>query len=921
MVFENFSKDMQKLIKEKGFLEPTLAQKISAKHIIGNRNVLLIAPTGLGKTESALLPIIDKIHQEKSKPISVLYITPMRSLNRNLLDRLFWWCDKLDLEISVRHGDTTQAERAMQRENPSDIMITTPETLNGILPGKRMREHLKNVKYVVIDEIHELIGSKRGVQLSIVLERLAEIAGDFQRIALSATVGEPEKVAKFLGKNVKILRAEAAKNYKISVELPRPDASSLQLSEKLFLGEETTARLMKIKELIDSHRSVITFTNTRQTAEVLSSRFKTFSKGIEVHHGSLSKESRVKAEKDFKDEKLKALIATSSLELGIDIGSIDYVIQYLSPRQVSRLIQRIGRGGHKVGETSEGVIITGDEDSFESSVIGRKAMGKELEDIKVHDGALDVMSTQIIGMCLDEYGIGSEKVYNMIKKAYPYRNLTKKQFLDVLRFLGMLKMVWIEPDNKEGEFILKRSKKGWQYFYDNLSMIPDTRQKKIVSIVEGEPIGSLDETFIAEHGEPGKSFVCNGRAWRVIQVDEKKVLVEPIDNIESAIPAWEGELIPVPYSVAKEVGELRRTIKEGRKLEYPIDKNTEEEMRKIIEKQGKSHIIPDDKIFLLENYKDFIILHSCSGTLINSTIGRYVAAKISEDTGVAVNIKTDPYRIIFQTLAKGEKVIETIMKAEDLKETLEKDLERSSMFKYRFINVAKRFGIISRKARFDRLGMNKIITQYYGSPAYEETLRELFLEKMDVEGAERVLQEIKEDKIKIITEKGLSHLGENGLIQQFSEVMKPRRPEREIFDAFKNRLMHTRLRLVCTNCADYALSREVKDIEERPHCPKCKSSLIGITSVYKKEPLKVLKNNKKKLPLKKEEEKDLNEIRRSSDLMVTYGNKYAMTQAGRGVGTETAARILAKLPDNEDKLLKLIFNAEKEFAKNRIYWK
>ena len=215
MVFRHFSKEIQKLIEKKGFTEPTISQKMGIPEILSGKNVLIIAPTSSGKTESAFLPLLDIIHRKKMKPVSLLYITPLKSLNRDMLKRLFWWADNLDINITVRHGDTSQQERKEQREMPAKVFITTPETLGAILPGKKMRKHLRNVEFVIVDEIHELCENKRGTQLSLLLERLKNIAGDFQRIGLSATVGSPKAVAEFLGKNVKIIRADSEKKFKI----------------------------------------------------------------------------------------------------------------------------------------------------------------------------------------------------------------------------------------------------------------------------------------------------------------------------------------------------------------------------------------------------------------------------------------------------------------------------------------------------------------------------------------------------------------------------------------------------------------------------------------------------------------------------------------------------------------------------------
>ena len=925
MVFNLFSEKMQKLIKDKGFIEPTLPQKIGIPDILSGKNVLIIAPTGIGKTETAMLPLLDKIQLEKSKPISLLYITPLKSLNRDLLDRLFWWADKLDIEIAVRHGDTSQAERTSQKEAPPHCLITTPETLQAILTGKIFREHLKNVKYVVIDEVHELIESKRGVQLSLGLERLKQLAGNFQRIGLSATVGSPEIVADFLGSDTKIIRAETTKKYNIRIESPKPTPKDQVIADDLVIGVSTTARLRRLYELIQSHKSVLAFTNTRETAEVISSRLKKLDKELkqEVHHGSLSKEGRIKSEIAFKKQELKSLIATSSLELGIDIGSIDLVIQYLSPRQATRLIQRVGRAGHKVGEISKGIILTGEEDAFESAVVAHHAASRRLEKLKTHNMAMDVLAGQILGMALNEYELPMEKIYAIAKGSHMYRDITKEEILQLVKFMAEIRLIWLNENPPSKDYVIKRRRKSWTTYFENLSTIPASVKFRVISIVQQEPIGSLDEAFVAEHGQTGNKFICAGRAWKIIQVDNGKVIVEPVDDIESAIPAWEGELIPVAFDVAQEIGKLRKVAATGNTSKirevYNTDAETAKEMTEIMKKQIAP--IPDDKTLLIETYKDFVIIHSCCGSLVNDTLGRYMAAVITGETGVAVNMKNDPYRIILQTIAGAERVKEILESAEDIEALLISSVERSSMFKWRFLHVARRFGIISRDARYDKINMNKIVQQYAKSPIYRETLRELFLEKMDIENAMKVAEMIRKGEMKIIIKPGLSYLGELGLTHQFNEVLKPRMPEKEIFNAFRKRLLNTRVRLLCTNCGEYNLVKVVKEIDDQPECPKCSSRLIAVLRKRHVNAVEIVKKRTKKKSLSEEEQHDLQTIRRSADLVMVYGKKAAEVLAGHGIGPQTASRILAMMHTNKENLYKDILNAEKQFARTKIYWK
>jgi len=497
------------------FNQATLPQQLAIKPILEGKNVLVIAATGTGKTESVMLPLFHLVMEQKPKPIAILYITPLRSLNRDLLDRLLWWCNEIDIEASVRHGDTTPYERKQQTEFPPQLLITTPETLQAILPGKRIREHLRNVKWVVMDEIHEIADSKRGTQLSLAIERLRELAGhDFQMIGLSATIGSPEKVSKFLCPNgdVEIVKAVQPKGMKIKVINPRVEPGDVKIAKKLYTSPETATRLRTIMDLIEDHRSTLTFTNTREFAEILSSRIKTLDKNFPagIHHSSLSKEVRIKAEKDFKEENIKSIISTSSLQLGIDIGSVDLVLQYMSPRTISQCIQRIGRSGHEAERISEGIIISTDEDDiFESSVIAKRALAEQLEPLKFHENSYDVLAHQLVGLTLDSWKIDLQKAYEIMRRAYPYQKLSFTEFLEVCKQLQQLGLVFLD-----GSIVKKR--RGFEYYFTQLSTIPDTRQYRVVNSLDNSFVGVLDEEFVAIHGESNTTFILKGEAYKII---------------------------------------------------------------------------------------------------------------------------------------------------------------------------------------------------------------------------------------------------------------------------------------------------------------------------------------------------------------------------------------------------------------------
>ncbi|MCD6313286.1 MAG: DEAD/DEAH box helicase, partial [Thaumarchaeota archaeon] len=531
--------------------------------ILAGRNLLLMAPTGTGKTEAALLPILSRMLVEGRTPgIKVLYITPLRALNRDLLERIDWWSQRLDFRSAVRHGDTAQRERRFQSLEPPDLLITTPETLQVILTGKILRNHLRSVKWVIIDEVHELATDKRGAQLAVGLERLRRITGrDFQRIGLSATVGEPELIAEFLvgsSGSYEIVRVSVARSMSFKVLYPEPTEEDKVLAEGLGVYPDVAARLRVIRSLIEEHQSTLIFTNTRPLAEILTNRFRVWDEQMQIgiHHGSLSKTMRVSTEEALKTGKLAGIVCTSSLELGIDVGRIDLCIQYNSPREVTRLIQRVGRSGHAIGRTAKGVIIAIDSDDvLESIVIARRAKLEQLEKPEIPMKCYDVLMHQVAGLLIEYGRIGLDEALALFRKAYNFKDLTLEELRSVVEHMRSLGIA----DLRDDQIVKPRNTRElYEYYFNNLSMIPEERQYIVVNEVDNEPVGILDEEFVAEYGEPGTRFILMGKAWEIHHLSGDRIYVAPLTDYEGAVPSWVGEEIPVPYEVAMEVGSLRR---------------------------------------------------------------------------------------------------------------------------------------------------------------------------------------------------------------------------------------------------------------------------------------------------------------------------------------------------------------------------
>ncbi|MEM3153687.1 MAG: DEAD/DEAH box helicase, partial [Candidatus Bathyarchaeia archaeon] len=575
-VFGLLAKPIQDGLVELGFSKPTLPQVLAIPHILAGENVLLIAPTGCGKTEAVLLPVFSNFIQHRDeRGVKIIYVTPLRALNRDLLKRLSFWASRLGMNVEVRHGDTELKMRRKQAISPPNMLVTTPETLQAVLPGVRMKEHLKHVEWVIIDEVHELASSKRGTQLTVALERLNEVAGkEFQRIGLSATVGNPEQVAQLVAgtnRSVRVIQASLSKGYKYTVEYPAPTDADYELAGKIGMSPEGTARIRRLSELVDSHRSTLIFVNSRTVAEMLGHRFTQLGRNdIAVHHGSLSKEERIQIEDDFKTGVLKAIICTSTLELGIDIGSVDLVIQYLSPRQVCSLIQRVGRSGHRLDMLSEGVILTAfPDDLLESLAAVKNAYNGKIEPVLIHENALDVLAHQVAGILMDKGSISIDKLLVILRRAYPYRHLAKQTLLEVIRFLASINQIKIEEEEK----VLRKTRKTRSYYYENLSMIPDERRYPIINILTDRRIGTLGDEFMALKARVGLNIIVRGKVWRIVQIEDETgtVYVVPSEDPFAAIPGWDGEMLPVPFDLAQETGKLRQEIGELLKTFENVD--------------------------------------------------------------------------------------------------------------------------------------------------------------------------------------------------------------------------------------------------------------------------------------------------------------------------------------------------------------
>ncbi|MGB9724858.1 MAG: DEAD/DEAH box helicase [Nitrososphaeria archaeon] len=906
-IYEKFLYHVSRL----GFKTLTNIQKKAIPVIINKINTLIIAPTGTGKTEAAILPILFHISENKikGKP-SVLYITPLRALNRDLLRRIRKYSEYFNLKTEVRHGDTPTGLRRKIQQNPPDILITTPETLGALLTLPAYIGWFKNLEWVIVDEVHELINSKRGVHLALSLERLEKIRKGFVRIGLSASVGAPDKVKTFLfglGQKGAVIIDRNARRY---------------IFENIFIDGEMKDVIENIIERIEGEAirgSIIIFTNTRQMAEYLASIIKTRRPEIllEVHHGSLSREVREQAEKDLREGKVKVVISTSSLELGIDVGTVSLVFQIESPRQVTKLLQRVGRSEHKVSGIAKGIILNNFMDDFiETEAICELVRKDIVEEPSIHYKALDVLAHHIAGLTIAYKTINLEDIIKIAKRTIFYKDLTIEEVFSVLEILSEMGVIRVVNEQ------VHMGRKSYEYYFSNISMIPDNLQYIVINALNNNRIGSIDYLFINEALEDGKPFILKGTGWSVISIDEQKqiVKVEPRNLSESEIPFWLGEIIPVDYFTAQEVGKLRKNIN----LRKNIDKFVPLKLMLDTTKNLLGRI-PDNECIFIEKRKggNIFVIHACFGTKVNNTLGILLSTLLSSKLGYKIEYNFDPYRIILNGgyLLTFENILEVLSKEINLKEILAVALRDTNILRIRGWNIAKRFGIIPRDIPYDSKSSLFLLKRYSDTAFYKEVLNEIFVDKFDLERTYNILKRIRDGDIQIFYKEleDFSPLAKIGFKYAIKEVASIYNIDETMLNIVKERLENRRHLLLCLSCGKLEKIIQTKDVDDFIHCNLCGSRLVTIASVQDRKAIEIIRKRALRKKLSKEEEKEYRKLWSISSLIQNFGKKAIFVLSGYGIGPKVAGRILDKKADMTE-LLNEIYRAEKNFIRTRPFW-
>ena len=907
------SEALDRLVNEKfakeGFATLTTIQKKALPVISRKISCLLVAPTGSGKTEAAVMPVFTALSHEQASGIRAIYVTPLRALNNDVLRRIVRYAESERLRVEIRHGDTTLAARRRIVDNPPDVLITTPESLAVVLASSKMLAALKSLQYVIIDEVHELVSSERGSHLSIGLERLQSVSDHrLTKIGLSATVGNLQEAAQFVaGAGVRhaVLVDTAARGYDIEVKYVKGSLNNVAH----FVVEYVK------KSKVEG--SVLLFTNTRDEAEYLGTVLNNQSEiKVDVHHGSLSKEMREETENTLRAGDAGIVVCTSSLELGLDIGAVDLVIHYGSPRQVSKLMQRIGRSRHKQREFAKGLIVSNNpDDEIEALAIVNRMRRGSIEDQRMHEGALDAMAHHLVGLAMQtREPVSVDDAYELVTRAHPFRNVTLFEVGSCLDILAAHNIIKYDREAR----VYSRRIKAYKYYFENLSMIPHVLKFEVIDSISKRRIGTLDQQFVGDYGERGNVFVLKGAQWRVLAVDESRMVVnvEPLRGAAINIPYWVGEMIPVDLKTAQEVGVIRNQAAKGHiKLSTDIIQDTKRALG----------VIPDARNIVVESMlqRNMLVMHSVFGSRVNNTLASLLSTILSSQLGYVVESRSDAYRIMLTSsarMARGR--IEAALKdIYDLEPVIIASLTGTYQINWRVWMVAKRFGMIAREAVYDKKVARMIYDRYSKTPVSSESIRELIHDKYDLAQAAKVLDGIRDGAIKFhwLEVDRFSDLAKPIMEHSARSAAAPQSIEQGVIELVKERLEKSKHRLVCIRCGKWERVMETREAPEVITCPSCRSRLITATFWSDYDLSKLIQRRLAGGKLSDEENHRFERAWKVASLVNNFGRKALVVLAGHGVGADTAARILRNYID-DGQVYRSIYEAEKQYVITRGFW-
>ena len=812
---------------ENNFDDFTPAQKQAIPEIHKGNNILVSSPTGSGKTLTAFLSVINELttladNGELEDKVYCIYISPLKALDNDIernLENPLREIEKiakkpLNIRKAVRTGDTTQYQRTKMLKNPPHILITTPETLSILLVAPKFREKLSHVKYVIVDEIHSLAENKRGVHLSLSLERLQALIGGFTRIGLSATVSPLEEVAKFLvGYEYGVERDCLLVDINYLKEL---DIEVISPVDDIVIADDEDTRMATyalIDDLVMEHKTTLIFTNTRSATERYVYNLKKLygehfnNTNIMAHHSSLSKESRLKTEEKLKKGELKAVVSSTSLELGIDIGYIDLVILINSPKSVSRALQRIGRSGHKLHEKSKGRIIVTDRDELvECSVLLKNAKEGKIDNIKIPKDCLDVLSQHIYGMSI-ENPWDIDYAYDIIRKSYCYKDLEKDDYEDVLSYLAgeyveleeryVYAKIWI--DYKENTFG-KRGKLARMLYSTNIGTIPD--HSAVLVKCDGETIGKVEEDFM-EKLKKGDSFVLGGRTYKFNYGKGMTINVSPASG-PPTIPSWYSEQLPLAFDLAVDIQRFRYILESkfqyGRSKEeimeflheyLYVDEFAANSIYEYFNEQFLYAQIPHKQKLLVEYYtgfggRKFVVFHSLFGRKTNDAIARAVAYVASDRNkrNITISITDNGFYLSSDGKMGALEALKRLT-PNNFENILIRSLDKTETLASRFRHCAGRSLMTLRRYKGHEKSVGrqqvrgKILLKYIQEmdnnfPILKESRREATEDYMDIKNAKRVISWIHSGEMEIRTINTIipSPFAFNLVSQGYLEVLK-----------------------------------------------------------------------------------------------------------------------------------------------------